>query len=179
MRLTLADTATVHVTPLGSPDVAFEEVCRNHPDLRVEQTRTGKIVIMSPAGNESSNRNAKILAHLAVWAAGDKSGEVFDSNTVFALPDGSKLGPDAAWISRTKLEAFSPKEREQFLPVAPEFVIELVSPTDRISLLTRKMNDWISNGVELGWLIDADERVIWIYTKGAVRELHTPSILNG
>jgi Uma2 family endonuclease len=117
MQLSLPDDLVVHIHPTGSSDAIFEEICGNHPELRIEQTREGEILIMSPAGNESSNRNLKILRQLGNWTLSDGRGEAFDSNTVFRLPDGSKMGPDAAWISRARLAAFPAGEREKFLPL--------------------------------------------------------------
>jgi len=179
MQLTLPDDLVVHIHPTGSSDAVFEEICSNHPELRIEQTPEGEILIMSPAGNESSNRNLKILRQLGNWTLSDGRGEAFDSNTVFRLPDGSKMGPDAAWISRAKLAAFPAREREKFLPLAPEFVIELRSPSDPLPDLLKKMENWISNGAAEGWLIDADERRVWIYTGQGVREAINPAHVSG
>jgi Uma2 family endonuclease len=180
MQLNLQDDVTVAVRPYEGSDEVFEQICRDHPDLRVEQRSSGEILIMSPAGNESSYRNLGILRQLANWTASNDVGLAFDSNTVFALPDGSKLGPDAAWISKRKLSAYSLSERKKFLPVAPELVIELMSATDRIAELKEKMEVWIQNGVELGWLIDADNRKVWIYRAGSdTEELTAPTSLSG
>src|SRR4051794_13644518 len=179
MQLSLPDDLVVHIPPTGSSDAVFEEICSNHPELRIEQTREGEILIMSPAGNESSNRNLKILRQLGNWTLSDGRGEAFDSNTMFRPPDGSKMGPAAAWISRARLAAFPAGEREKFLPLAPEFVIELRSPNDSLPALQTKMENWISNGVAVGWLIDADERRVWIYTSSNVREAVNPSQVSG
>ena len=179
MELTLRDEATVTVL-LDDPDAAFEEICASHPNLRVEQTSAGEVIIMSPAGNESSFRNLEILAQLRNWAKRDGRGKVFDSNTVFRLPDGSKLGPDGAWVARSRYASFSPGERKEFLPLAPDLVVELKSQADRMPVLQRKMESWIANGVAAAWLIDADARLVWIYSAGqAVRKLEAPAVVPG
>ena len=180
MELIVQDRAWVTVRVPGDPDKAFATICRNNPNARVERWSNGTITIMPPAGNESSHRNVDLISQLAIWAKRDRRGKVFDSNTVFRLPDTSLLGPDAAWISHGKIASFSQEEREKFLPVAPEFVIELRSRTDRPVQLRRKMQAWIDNGVELAWLIDAKKRMVWIYSPGkAVRELSFPKRVVG
>ena len=180
MLVTVQDEATVRVSVDTDPDAAFNRICRQNPKLRVEQTSEGEILVMSPAGNESSIRNVEIVGQLRNWAKQDGQGMVFDSNTVFRLPDLSKLGPDAAWASVRQLATFTSKQRKKFLPLAPEFVIELKSPTDRIPKLHDKMRRWIANGVELAWLLDADERRVWIYANtGSLREEIAPTVVLG
>ncbi len=180
MELILQDRAWVTVRVPGDPDKAFATICRNNPNARVERWSNGTITIMPPAGNESSYRNVELIAQLRNWAKKDGRGRVFDSNTVFGLQDTSLLGPDAAWISNQKIASFSQEEREKFLPVAPEFLIELKSRTDRPAKLRRKMQAWIDNGVELAWLIDAKKQIVSIYSPGkAIRELSSPARVLG
>ena len=171
MHVTVQDEAVIKVVPLCDADAAFGQLCEANPDLRVEQTSGGEIILMPPAGNESSYRNGEIISQLRDWARQDGRGKVFDSNTVFCLADGSKLGPDAAWIFSEKLRTFSATQRKRFLPVAPDFIIELRSESDRLSDLHLKMQRWIANGVQLAWLVDADQRRVWVYAPdGGVHE---------
>ena len=147
-------------------DLFFEAICQQYPDLRVEQNAQGQVSLMPPEGNESSYRNTELVSQLSRWAKIDGRGVCFGTSTAFYLADGSKLGPDAAWVSIARLQQFPREQRRRFLRLTPEFVIELKSPTDSWPVLQRKMLDWRRNGVELGWLIDADKRVVLIYTLG-------------
>ena len=137
--------------------------CARHDELRVERDANGELIMMSPAGGASSNRNAFINGMLWSWANQDARGTVFDSSGGFRLPDGSMRSPDAAWVSREKWDALTGSEREKFLPLCPEFVIELRSPSDSLIELRAKMADWIANGSLLGWLIDPERRSVEIY----------------
>lgn len=180
MEVNVADDARVAIFPYDDDaDAAFEAVCRDNPTMRVEQKPTGEIIVLSPAGNESSNRNTHITSQLQVWNARDQRGVVFDSNTVFRLPDASKLGPDTAWVSKQRLRQFPRRERKKFLSIVPEFIIELRSETDRLPDLQSKMLDWMTNGVELGWLIEADAREVWVYEGLDVKHIIDPVCVIG
>ncbi len=180
MQVTVDDGSRVAIIPQSDDADAFDRFALLNPDLRMEQRSTGEIIVMSPAGNESSNRNSEIIRQLSNWTKADGRGKAFDSNTVFALPDGSKLGPDAAWISKARLATFSVKQRRRFLPVVPEFIIELRSESDRLAELESKMLDWMRNGVNLAWLIDANDKLAWIYSAGsAVEVLEQPAAIIG
>jgi len=117
---------------------------------------------MAPAGGASSNRNFNIVVALAAWTQEDGTGVGFDSSAGFQLPDGSVLGPDAAWVRRERLSALSADQRERFLPLAPDFVIEVRSPSDRLSDLQDKMTAYAAAGVRLGWLIDPESRTVQV-----------------
>jgi Uma2 family endonuclease len=179
MQVNIQDDVRVAILPASDSDEAFDTFCRDNPGLRVEQKRTGEIIVLPPAGNESSDRNTDIISQLYVWTIRDGRGRAFDSNTVFRLPDGTKMGPDAAWVSKGKILAFSKTERKKFLPIAPEFIIELRSESDRMPDLEQKMQDWVRNGVELGWLIDADAKTVWIYKGNDVTKLTEPVTVVG
>jgi Uma2 family endonuclease len=145
-------------------DEEFWCYCSCLPDnLRAEREPNGDIVIMPPAGGESSNRNSDLTAQLAVWAKRDGRGRAFDSNTNFILPNGAARGPDAAWISNSRVATLTTEQKRRFLPLCPDFVVELKSPSDRLPRLKAKMEEWIENGAQLGWLIDPDTRTIYIY----------------
>ena len=158
---------------------SFEEFVALNPDLMVEQNRNGEIVIVSPAGSESARRNVEISFQLHRWSKSE-GGTTFDSSVLFTLPDGSKRGPDASWIAMERWEALSKEEREAFAPICPDFVIELRSRTDRLIDLKQKMDNYVANGVRLGWLIDPYERQVYIYRQNREPEtLAEPSSLSG
>lgn len=144
---------------------AYFAFCRDNPNLRVERTAEGDIVPMPPAGYESSFRNADVTGQLLDWARNDGRGSVSDSSAQFVLPDGSALSPDAAWVSHKALAKLSAGQRRGFPRLAPEFVVEILSPSDRLKPAREKMEQWIANGVQLGWLIDGDAQVVYVYRK--------------
>ncbi|MDX6557485.1 MAG: hypothetical protein QOF72_534 [Blastocatellia bacterium] len=109
---------------------------------------------MAPTGAATGNRNASITRQLGNWAKRDGTGAVFDSSTGFKLPNGADRSPDAAWIPRSRLRTLTSEQKEKFLPLCPDFVIELLSPTDTLSATQAKMTEYIENGSFLGWLID-------------------------
>ncbi len=140
--------------------------CRANPGLRCERTAEGEVVIVPPVGGEGSFRSMKAAAQLDVWAERDGRGRAFDSSVEFLLPDGSALSPDASWVSNESLHRLSLQQRREFLRLTPEFVIEVMSPSDRLKAAKAKMEVWISNGVELAWLIDADRETVYVYRRG-------------
>ena len=154
-----------HASNGGFCDEAFEEFCRANPDLRIERNAQGEIIVMPPAGGESSHRNATLTEQLTHWAAKDDRGQAFDSSAAFHLPDGSILSPDASWVPKQALRRLTAKQRKDFLRLCPEFVVEIRSPSDRLSERKRKMEQWIANGAHLGWLLDGDARTVYIYRR--------------
>jgi Uma2 family endonuclease len=151
-------------------DEAYWAFCQANPDLRVERSAEGEIIIVPPAGGESSNRNWKVAAQLAVWAENDDCGEGFDSSVQFMLPDGSARSPDAAWVSKKSLKRLTPEQRKEFLRLVPEFVVEVRSPSDRLKPALEKMERWIANGVQLAWFIDGDAETVYVYRQGQPME---------
>lgn len=150
----------------GTELEAYLAFCRANPDLRVERTAEGEIVLMAPAGAESSYRSLAVASQLAAWARSDETGRAFDSSIEFILPDGSALCPDAAWVSNESLSRLTPKQRKEFPRLAPEFVVEVMSPSDRLKTAKTKMEQWIASGVQLGWLIDGDAKTVYVYRAG-------------
>jgi Uma2 family endonuclease len=144
-------------------DDEYFAFCIANPDLNVERTSQGEIVIVPPAGVESDFRNVSVTTSLNLWARRDGRGKAFGPTAQFLLPDGSGLSPDAAWVSNDRLARFSKQEKRQFPHVVPEFVIEVMSPSDRLKAAQEKMRLWAANGVELGWLIDGDARRVYVY----------------
>lgn len=151
---------------------AYLAFCRANPDLRVERNAKGEILIVPPAGSESSNRSLKVAMRLGRWAERDGRGEVFDSSAQFMLPDGSALSPDAAWVSHESLRLFSKQERRGFLHLCPELVIEVMSPSDRLKDAKTRMEQWIANGAHLAWLIDGDAETVYVYRKNHAMKIH-------
>ena len=140
----------------------IETIIANNPELKVEQTADGEMVFMSPTGGESGLRNSDINADLVNWAR-SYGGIVFDSSTLFRLPNGALRSPDASWIQTARWQSLSDQERKSFPPIAPDFVMELRSQTDRVIDLQDKMSEYASCGVRLGWLIDPLQKQVYIY----------------
>ena len=153
------------LTAPGITDEQFEEFCAKYEDYRVEYTAEGDLLVMPPTDPETSSRNLQIAAQLMMWAlSNNKDGLATESSGGFTLPSGARLSPDASWISRDRL-------RQK--PMCPEFVIELLSPTDRLKTAHRKMEEWIANGALLGWLIDPKKQSVSIYRPGREPETLT------
>lgn len=125
---------------------------------------------MPPAGGETGYRNSDLTTQLGAWSKRDGRGRAFDSNTEYLLPDGAVLGPDGSWVVKTRLEQLTKEQKKRFLPLCPDFVVELMSPTDRLPMVMAKMHEWMENGATLGWLIDPDARTVYIYRPGQEAE---------
>ncbi|HEX8422309.1 MAG TPA: Uma2 family endonuclease, partial [Pyrinomonadaceae bacterium] len=150
------------------------------PDLSIELNSEGDLIIMPPTGGMSGVRNATLGARLTIWALENKSGKAFDSSTVFALPNGAKRSPDFAWVRNERWDALSEDEQERFPPLCPDFVVELRSRTDSLKNLREKMEEYVMNGAQLGWLIDPLERKVYVYRPSApVAELDHPQTVSG
>jgi Uma2 family endonuclease len=161
-------------------DEQFFQLCQDNRDLRLERNARGDLIIMPPTGGETGNSNAGITAQLWLWNNLHKLGVVFDSSTGFKLPNGTDRSPDAAWIPLEKWQALTPQQKERFLPLSPDFVIELMSPNDNIETARKKMQEYLDNGTRLGWLINRKTREVEIYRQGqAVEILTNPESLSG
>ena len=161
-------------------DEQFFQLCQDNRDLRLERNAKGDLIIMPPTGGETGNSNAGITAQLWLWNNLHKLGVVFDSSTGFKLPNGADRSPDAAWIPLEKWQALTPQQKERFLPLSPDFVIELMSPSDNIETARKKMQEYLDNGTRLGWLINRKTREVEIYRQGqAVEILTNPESLSG
>ena len=175
------ETAPVHIRhrrPLTQDE--YYEFCASNPDLRAELTAEGEIIIMPPTGAETGYRNSELTAQLRNWARRDGRGRAFDSNIEYLLPDGSALSPDASWVERTRLARLSREQKRKFPPLVPDFVVELTSPSDRLARVRKRMEAWISNGVKLGWLLDADRRTAYVYRpRRALEKMVAPKELKG
>ncbi len=157
----------------------FRELCRENRDVRLELTPAGELIVMPPTGWESGRRNASVNADLVIWNRQAQLGSVFDSSTGFILPNGAIRSPDAAWVASERLIALNPNP-EGFLPLAPDFVIELRSASDRLKLLQDKMQEYIDNGIRLGFLLNPQDRVVEIYRLGQeIEVLQSPISVSG
>jgi Uma2 family endonuclease len=145
---------------------AYLAFCRANPGLRCERTAEGEVIIVPPAGGEGAYRSGKAFSQLDRWVDETGLGKAFDSGVEFLLPDGSGLSPDASWVSHESLARLTPAQRREFLRLCPEFVIEVMSPSDRLKAAKEKMEVWIANGVQLAWLIDGDHKTVYVYRKG-------------
>ncbi|MEL6881134.1 MAG: Uma2 family endonuclease [Cyanobacteria bacterium J06607_10] len=144
----------------------FYEFCAVNPELRIERTAEGEVIVMPPAFSDTGNRNFNIAVALGVWAEKEGTGEGFDSSTGFTLPNGATRSPDAAWIKRERWNKLTPEQQESFAPICPDFVIELRSKSDRLTPLQQKMQEYIDNGTKLALLIDRKQRKVHVYRLG-------------
>jgi Uma2 family endonuclease len=161
-------------------DDQFYQLCRDNPDVKFERNESGEIIVMSPTGGETGKSNAKLTTRFVLWNEETKLGEVFDSSTCFKLPNGSDRSPDVSWIKLERWNALKPEQREKFPPIAPDFVLELMSPSDSLRETQAKMQEYINAGVKLGWLIDRKTRSVEIYRQGQPKEvLESPTSLSG
>ena len=173
------------VTPrpgLRISERGFSRLCAANPELRLERSAQGELIVMPPAGSETGGRNAGLTAQLWLWNDRSEHGMVFDSSAGFRLPNGASRSPDAAWVARDRWEALPPEDRRGFAPICPDFVVELMSPSDQghRSEVRLKMGEYWEQGVRLGWLLDPEAREIEIYRPGQVVEtLANPGTLLG
>ena len=150
-----------------------------NPELRFEQTARGDLIIMESAGTETGGKDADIVTDLNIWARQNGKGKVFSSSTGFRLPNNAVRSPDASWVSFEKLSKLSKIQYEKFAPLCPEFVIELMSPSDSLKDAQEKMREYMENGAELGWLIDPGEKCVYVYTASGVETLEQPESIAG
>lgn len=173
--------ATLRLSPvIELSDEQFFQLCQINRDVRLERTAEGRIIVMPPTGGETGNRNHEINGQFYVWAKQEKSGAGFDSSTGFKLPSGADRSPDAAWVRRERLAQLTAEQKRKFLPLCPNFVIELRSPSDTLDDVKAKMNEYIANGAELGWLIDPEARCVHVYRPNTeVEILENPAEVSG
>jgi Uma2 family endonuclease len=161
-------------------DDQFFQLCQNNRELRFERTANGDLIIMPPTGGETGNRNGRLNQQLFNWTDVDGTGIAFDSSTCFKLPNGADRSPDASWIKLERWNALSDEEKQKFPPICPDFVIELLSPSDSLKTTQEKMQEYIDNGVRLGLLINRKSRQVEIYRPGKeVAVLESPVTVSG
>lgn len=169
------DLTHVHLT-----DEQFYQLCLDNPDLNIERNAVGALILMPLVGGESGNREAELGIDLGTWNRRTKSGKVFSSSTIFKLPGGGDRSPDASWVELLRWEALTSEQQQKFPPIAPDFVIELRSRTDKLQTLQEKMQEYMDCGVRLGWLINPQDRQVEIYRYGQEKEVKPlPTQLSG
>jgi Uma2 family endonuclease len=141
----------------------FFEFCQLNQDWRIERSAQGDLEVMIPTGAETGNRNFRLSMQLGIWTDRDNTGVAFDSSTGFILPNGAMRSPDASWVLRERLADLTTEQKRRFLPLCPDFVIELRSPSDPLAPIEAKMREYVENGTRLGWLIDPEDHKAHIY----------------
>ncbi|AKG23133.1 Uma2 family endonuclease [Calothrix sp. 336/3] len=158
----------------------FYDLCAANPDLKLERNAQGELVIMPPTGGETGRSNVNLILQIASWNEQNQLGEVFDSSTGFTLPSGSDRSPDVSWVEKSRWQALTPEQREKFIPLCPDFVIEIMSPSDTLKKVQEKMDEYMQNGCQLGWLINRKKQEVEIYRSGqAVEILTSPETISG
>ncbi|HEY0544360.1 MAG TPA: Uma2 family endonuclease [Pyrinomonadaceae bacterium] len=161
-------------------DEVFFEFCRANDPWRIERTAEGDIIIMPPTGGKTGIRNAKLNMQFGMWVKADGTGQAFDSSTEFALPNGAMRSPDLAWVRNERWQSLTDEQQETFPPLCPDFVVELRSRTDSLKTLQQKMQEYIDNGAQLGWLIDPLKKRVHVYRPNAATEiLDDPQSISG
>ncbi|MDF5721821.1 MAG: Uma2 family endonuclease [Rhizonema sp. PD37] len=158
----------------------FYQLCRNNPEIKFERNAKEELIIMSPTGGGTGKRNIEIGAEFVIWNRRTKLGVCFDSSTCFKLPNGANRSPDVSWIKQERWDTLTLEQQEKFPPIAPDFILELMSPSDTLKEAQDKMKEYIDNQVRLGWLIDRKNRRVEIYRQGKdVEVIGSPTELSG
>lgn len=162
-----------------TPNILLELSSLNG-DLRLELTAEGELIVMSPTNLGTGWMNVKITAQLFAWTEQNDTGIMGDSSTGFTLKGNAVRAPDASWLARARLDALRPEQHRPYPQICPDFVIELRSPSDRLRVVHRKMDEWLDNGIRLGWLIDPEARRVYVYRPDAeVQQLDNPDSVSG
>uniref|UniRef100_B8HQ46 Putative restriction endonuclease domain-containing protein n=1 Tax=Cyanothece sp. (strain PCC 7425 / ATCC 29141) TaxID=395961 RepID=B8HQ46_CYAP4 len=170
----------LHLEQVNFTEEQFDQLCLSNPDLKIERSARGDLIVMPPVGGESGNQEIELGTDLNLWNRQTGLGKVFSSSTLFRLPGGGDRSPDVAWIELNRWNSLTPDQRRKFPPIAPDFVIELRSPTDRLDLLQEKMQEYMASGVRLGWLINPQQQQVEIYRQGKAKEVRNlPTELSG
>jgi Uma2 family endonuclease len=158
----------------------FFTLCQQNPDLKIERSGQGELIIMPPTGGETGRKNATLIARLVMWNETYNLGVVFDSSTCFRLPNGSDRSPDVSWLKKERWDSLTPEQQRKFPPLCPDFVLELLSPSDNLSFTQAKMQEYQASGVQLAWLLNPQDQQVEIYRLGCpVEILFRPRELSG
>jgi len=158
----------------------FFSLCQQNPDLKFERSGQGELIIMPPTGGETGRKNAELIADFIIWNRQSKLGIVFDSSTCFRLPKGGDRSPDVSFIKKERWDSLTPEQQRKFPPLCPDFVLELLSPSDTLSFTQAKMQEYQANGVQLAWLLNPQDQQVEIYRLGCPAEiLFRPRELSG
>ena len=160
-------------------DEQFYQLCINNPDTKFERNAEGEIIIMPPTGGETGKRNTDLIVQLGIWNRKTQLGEVFDSSTGYKLPNGANRSPDVSWIKKERWNSLTTEQKQKFIPLAPDFALELMSPSDYLINIQAKMQEYLDNGVKLGWLINPEAKQVEIYRLAKdVEVLNSPQRLS-
>ena len=158
----------------------FFEMCEQNPDLHIEMSKEGNVITMPPAGAVASGYLFGLIGNFGTWARKDDTGKGFDSTVLFVLPNGAKRSPDMSWIKWERWHQLTPEQRKSFPPICPDFVVELRSPSDRLKDVKDKMEEYMKCGAQLGWLIDPQQKKVYVYCPGQPEEeLDNPASISG
>ena len=158
----------------------FECLCAANPEIKFERSATGELVIMSPTGGETGKNNVEFAADLVIWNRQSNLGVVFDSSTCFRLPQGGDRSPDVAWVERARWDALSREQQRKFPPLCPDFVLELLSPSDNLRTAQAKMQEYLASGLRLGWLLNPEHQQVEISCpEQPIEILQAPKALSG
>ena len=175
MSLTLNLRPTIKVT-----DDELEQISRANPNLKLERSPQGELIIMALTGGETGRRNSNLTGQLWLWNQQTELGENFDSSTGFRLPNGAIRSPDAAWIRSDRWQVLTANQKQKYVPLCPDFLVELRSLSDDLDELKLKMQEYLDNGLRLGWLLDPESQTVEIYRiNSAVEILQNPEYLSG
>ena len=158
----------------------FYKLCETNPELKLERNAQGELIVMPPTGGETGRSNVNLIFQVAKWNEKKQLGEVFDSSTGFTLPSGADHSPDVSWVEKSRWDGLTKEQKEKFIPLCPDFVIEIMSPSDNVKNLQNKMLEYIENGCRLGWLIKRKKQEVEIYRPGQnIEILRLPETLSG
>lgn len=158
----------------------FYQLCETNPELKLERNAQGELIVMPPTGGETGRSNSSINGQIWFWNEQNQLGEVFDSSTGFTLPSGADRSPDVSWVEKSRWDALTKEQKERLIPLCPDFVIEIMSPSDNLKKLQNKMLEYIENGCRLGWLINRKKQEVEIYRlEKEVEVLKLPQTISG
>jgi Uma2 family endonuclease len=174
------ETYIINTKSVNLTDEQFFQLCVQNKEIRFERDKYKNIILMAPTGTISGYYHSDFITELNIWNRKTKLGYCFDSSAGFTLPDGSVRNPDAAWIEKSRWEKIPLKDKKRFAHICPDFVIEVLSETDSLKQQQEKMEEWIKNGCRLGWLIDIENRKVYIYKPNRKPQVrYFSSILSG
>jgi Uma2 family endonuclease len=176
----ISEPIILNLKTVNLSDDQFYQLCQINENWRLEETAQGELIIMPPLGGVSGNREADLIANVVFWNRQTQLGKVFSSSTIFILPQGGKRSPDAAWVENSRWDALTREQQEKFVPLCPDFVIELRSRTDPLKQLQDKMQEYLNSGLKLGWLINPQTQQVEIYRPTEpVETVELPTRLSG
>ncbi len=174
MTLSINAPLDVNLPTEKMSDKEFFDFCMANKKLRIERDKYGNIIIMPPLTGNSGYREDEVAVEIKIWHRKIRIGMAYGSNTGFILPNGATRSPDASWTSQERWDKLTEQEKDEFLPVVPDFIIEVRSKSDSLKQLKDKMEEWMENGARLAWLIDPKNKTTYIY-----RENGTSDVVKG